>query len=98
MEKTDDQEPCDGTREVARDADGCRHSDGLRLGGLTHSIRPGVPCPATVLVVGFSTGSYLLVGIRMGNRRPWSLLRMPGSCGRGLPKRSDIPKAMAHLL
>ncbi len=51
-----------GSEQVARDPDGCRHGDGLRLGGLTHSIRPGVPCPATVLVVSFSNGSFLLVG------------------------------------
>ncbi|MGH3940932.1 MAG: hypothetical protein ACRDTG_20300 [Pseudonocardiaceae bacterium] len=31
------------------------------MGGFTHSIRPGVRCPATVLVVAMTTGSYLLV-------------------------------------
>ncbi|MGH3940265.1 MAG: hypothetical protein ACRDTG_16865 [Pseudonocardiaceae bacterium] len=31
------------------------------MGGVTHSIRPGVRCPATVLVVAMTTGGYLLV-------------------------------------
>lgn len=30
--------------------------------GIDHSIRPGVPCPETVLVAVMSDSSYLLVG------------------------------------
>lgn len=36
------------------------------LGGTTCTIRPGVPCPATVLVAVLSNGGYLLVGYPEG--------------------------------
>lgn len=39
---------------------------GQDMGGLTHSVRTGVPCPDTVLVVMLSDGSYLLVGYPVG--------------------------------
>ena len=39
-----------------------RHGDGIVMGGVTHSIRPGMPCPATVPVLVLSNGSYRLVG------------------------------------
>lgn len=35
-------------------------------GGIEHSIRPGVPVPATALVVVMGDGSYLLVGYPQG--------------------------------
>lgn len=46
-----------------------RHADGTgrpASPGLVHSIRPGVPCPETVLVAVMTDGSYLLVGYPQG--------------------------------
>ena len=40
--------------------------DGNGMGGLDHSICPGAPVPATVLVVAMNDGSYLLVGHPQG--------------------------------
>ncbi|MCA1672527.1 MAG: hypothetical protein LC799_10100 [Actinobacteria bacterium] len=40
--------------------------DGNGMGGLDHSIRPGTPVPATMLVVAMNDGSYLLVGHPQG--------------------------------
>lgn len=37
-------------------------NDGDGRSGLTHSVRPGVACPETVLAAVLSDGSYLLVG------------------------------------
>ncbi len=39
-----------------------RRGDTNGMGGLDRSICPGVPVPATVLVVVMNDGSYLLVG------------------------------------
>ena len=65
--------------DVPTDADSFRHSDAAGTcqdhevpPGIAHSIRPGAPCPETVLVAVMGDGSYLLVGysIRRVNRRP----------------------------
>jgi hypothetical protein len=47
VHEADGQEPYDG------------HDD--QKPGLDHSIRPGVPCPETVLVARMTDGSYLLM-------------------------------------
>lgn len=51
-----------------RDADDQCHGDGQdrQQFGIERSIRPGVPCPETVLVAVMSDGSYLLVGYPQG--------------------------------
>lgn len=49
--------------------DELRHADGKGRPaslGIEHSIRPGVPCPETVLVAVMTDGSYLLVGYPQG--------------------------------
>lgn len=43
-----------------------RRGDSNGMGGIGHSICPGAPVPATVLVVVMSDGSYLLVGYPQG--------------------------------
>lgn len=44
-----------------------RHGDNHgRAGSLDHSVRPGVPCPETVLVLVTNGGGYLLVGYPQG--------------------------------
>lgn len=48
--------------QPVQDSNGFRHDDDVAMGGLSHSISPGVPVPATVLVVVMSNGGYLLVG------------------------------------
>ncbi len=54
---TDGSRRCDDTREC---------QDQEVPPGIRRSIRPGAPCPETVLVVVMSDGSYLLVGYPQG--------------------------------
>jgi hypothetical protein len=82
MDKTDSRAP--------GGPDGSGHSDGIRLGGITHSIQPGLPCPATVLVVMLSDGSYLLVGYPDGE--PAAFLT---SHDAGL-LRQELDRAFGH--
>ncbi|MGH8573028.1 MAG: hypothetical protein ACREX8_10710 [Gammaproteobacteria bacterium] len=44
-------------KRARQETNSARHGDGLRMSGLTHGIRPGVPYSATVLVVVLSNGS-----------------------------------------
>ncbi len=57
--------------QAGQDPDGLCRGDGRDEGreaprGIDHSIRPGVPCPETVLLAVMSDGSYLLVSYPRG--------------------------------
>jgi len=47
---------------------GCHGDSNGTAGGLDHSVRPGVPCPESVLVLATNSGGYLLVGYPQGER------------------------------
>lgn len=56
---------------TTQDTDEHRHDDDRRDGhdmpwAIEHSIRPGVPCPETVLVAVMTDGSYLLMAHPQG--------------------------------
>ncbi len=70
--------------------DGSRHGDGIRLGGIDYSIRPGAPCPATVLVVLLSEGSCLLVGYPEGEPAAFVTSHDAG------PLRQELDRAFEH--
>lgn len=88
-------------KQAGQDTNGVRHGDGLRMGGLTHSIRPGIPCPDTVLIVVLSNGSYLLVGYPEGAPAAFLTAEDAGPLRQGLDgafgHRKDILGGKARL-
>lgn len=75
--------------DVPTDADSFRHSDGVGAcqahevpSGIGCSIRPGVPCPETVLVAVMNDDSYLLVRHPQGEPAAFAV-------GERLGRRAD---------
>lgn len=76
-----------------QDSDRFGHRDEVAMGGLTHSISQGVRCPATVLVVAMSTGSYLLVKYPEGEPVALVTAEDAGLLRQGLEQAFGHPQA-----
>lgn len=77
--------------QTGMDPDGSRRCDGTgerqdheAPPSIGRSIRPGAPCPETVLVVVMSDGSYLLVGYPQCEPAAWAIARDAGLLHRAL--------------
>lgn len=84
--KHEDEQP-------GQNSNGFRHNDDVNMGGLTHSISPGVQCPATVLVVVMTTGSYLLVQYPEGEPAALVTAEDAGLLRQGLEQAFGHPAA-----
>lgn len=80
-----------GSGQSGQASNDFRHSDDVDMGGLTHSISPGVRCPEMVLVVAMSTGSYLVVKYPEGEPAALVTAEDAGLLRQGLEQAFGIP-------